>query len=47
MLVPKLEPVSRNREYNSYTDEQKDSIIYNYLFAKARRIMLLLKKTTF
>ncbi|WP_254904634.1 HNH endonuclease [Clostridium tyrobutyricum] len=32
MLVPKLEPVKRNREYNNYGELQKDKVVYYYLF---------------
>ncbi|WP_244906736.1 HNH endonuclease [Neobacillus soli] len=30
--VPELEPVNRPREYNSYPDQIRDSIVYEYLF---------------
>jgi 5-methylcytosine-specific restriction protein A len=30
--VPKLEPVSRSREYSSYDDEIRDKVVYEYLF---------------
>lgn len=30
--ISKLEPSKRSREYNYYSDEEKDSIIYEYLF---------------
>jgi hypothetical protein len=30
--VPDLEPSKRSREYNKYSDEDKDSIVYEYLF---------------
>ncbi|MBT2729212.1 HNH endonuclease [Bacillus sp. ISL-75] len=30
--IPKLEPSKRSREYNYYRNDEKDSIIYEYLF---------------
>jgi 5-methylcytosine-specific restriction enzyme A len=30
--VPKLEPVSRSREYLSYNDDIRDKVVYEYLF---------------
>ncbi|MGP1906810.1 hypothetical protein ACTSEZ_01475 [Metabacillus sp. JX24] len=30
--VPDLEPSKRSREYNKYSNEDKDSIVYEYLF---------------
>ncbi|PGZ40867.1 HNH endonuclease [Bacillus thuringiensis] len=36
--LPKLEPVKRNREYSSYVDKIRDSVVYEYLFnAKSHR----------
>ncbi|RXJ13456.1 HNH endonuclease [Bacillus albus] len=36
--IPKLEPVKRNREYSSYGDKIRDSVVYEYLFnAKSHR----------
>lgn len=32
MNIPKLNPVKRDREYNSYSQKQIDNVIYNYLF---------------
>ncbi|PGE31611.1 HNH endonuclease [Bacillus wiedmannii] len=31
-LIPKLEPVKRDREYNTYGEELRDSVVYEYLF---------------
>ncbi|WP_235712680.1 hypothetical protein [Bacillus mycoides] len=36
--IPKLEPVKRSREYSSYGDKIRDSVVYEYLFnAKSHR----------
>lgn len=32
MNVPKLSPTDRSREYNSYSQQKRDKVIYNYLF---------------
>ena len=32
MIIPKLNPTNRSREYNSYSQEERDKVIYNYLF---------------
>ncbi|MFC5773228.1 hypothetical protein [Ectobacillus antri] len=32
MVIPKLEPKSRSREYNSYKEHLRDKIVYEYLF---------------
>lgn len=32
MNIPKLNPTDRSREYYLYTQEQRDNVIYNYLF---------------
>lgn len=32
MVIPKLQPKARNREYNSYSEKQRDEIIYGWLF---------------
>ncbi|MGG3467344.1 HNH endonuclease [Neobacillus pocheonensis] len=31
-FIPKLEPSKRSREYNNYRDDEKDTIVYEYLF---------------
>lgn len=31
-VIPKLDPVSRSGEYNSYHSDLRDSVVYNYLF---------------
>jgi 5-methylcytosine-specific restriction enzyme A len=31
-IIPKLEPSKRAREYNKYSNKDKDSIVYEYLF---------------
>ncbi|UYG95341.1 HNH endonuclease [Cytobacillus firmus] len=31
-IVPKLEPTNRSREFKKYSNEYKDSIVYEYLF---------------
>lgn len=32
MLIPKLSPSSRSREFNSYTEDQKKSVVFAWLF---------------
>lgn len=34
MEIPNLEPVERHREYDAYSEEQRDKVIYNWLFSK-------------
>jgi 5-methylcytosine-specific restriction protein A len=32
MNIPKLNPTNRSREYNQYSQEERDKVIYNYIF---------------
>ncbi len=34
VFVPNLDPVDRDREFNNCTQEQRDTIVYNFLFVK-------------
>lgn len=33
MKIPILKPTDRSREYNNYSQEERDKVIYNYLFS--------------
>ncbi|WP_237672838.1 hypothetical protein [Clostridioides difficile] len=34
MTIPKLEPSDRKREFDKYTSQQINKVVYNYLFEK-------------